>query len=187
MNYVWSFRRKSPPRAQEEKSNVDVSEIQEKLEFVMKQMEAVQEDNRKKTQELEHLKSQLNAPAPSAQPVKSKPVPPPFPPELERYSQKSERFPEQMHHTIASPVHSPQVDQSEDTREARSPALPYLCEIREAASKRRLKKVEINEKKPVTHKPTVNDEIRERLRQRIRMMEDSEPEEEVHWRESDIF
>lgn len=44
-----------------------------------------------------------------------------------------------------------------------------------------------NEKKPVIHKPTVNDEIRERLRQRIRMMEDSEPEEEVHWRESDIF
>ena len=170
-------------------------------------MEAVQEDNRKKAQELEHLKSQLNAPTPSAQPVKSKPVPPPFPPELERYSQKSERFPEQIHHTIASPVHSPQVDQSEwpfvlctmsrDTKETRSPALPYLCDIREAASKRRLKKVEMwscpwvvmrsNEKKPVTHKPTVNDEIRERLRQRIRMMEDSEPEEEVHWRESDIF
>ena len=39
----------------------------------------------------------------------------------------------------------------------------------------------------MTHKTTVKDEIRERLRQRIRMMEDSEPEEEVHWRESDIF
>ena len=35
MNYVWSFRRKSTPRAQEEKPTVDVSEIQEKLEFVM--------------------------------------------------------------------------------------------------------------------------------------------------------
>lgn len=119
---MWSFRKKSTPRVQEEKSTLDVSEIQQKLEFVMvgvsvgsngqQQMEAVQEDNRKKAQELEHLKSQLNAPAPPAQPAKSKPVPPPFPIELERYSQKAERFPEQVHHTIASPVHSPQVDQS---------------------------------------------------------------------------
>ena len=36
-------------------------------------------------------------------------------------------------------------------------------------------------------KASVNDEIRERMRERIRMLEDSEPEEDVHWRESDIF
>ena len=32
-----------------------------------------------------------------------------------------------------------------------------------------------------------NDQIREQMIERIRMMEDSEPEEEVPWRESDIF
>ncbi len=35
--------------------------------------------------------------------------------------------------------------------------------------------------------PSVNDEIRQRMRKRIQMMEDSDPEEDVKWRESDVF
>lgn len=40
---------------------------------------------------------------------------------------------------------------------------------------------------PLTRTPSLNDEMREKLRERIRMMEDSEPDEDVNWRESDIF
>ena len=39
----------------------------------------------------------------------------------------------------------------------------------------------------VERTPSLNDEVREKLRERIRMMEDSEPEDDVNWRESDIF
>ena len=35
--------------------------------------------------------------------------------------------------------------------------------------------------------PSVNDEICQRMRKRIQMMEDSDPEEDVKWRESDVF
>lgn len=39
----------------------------------------------------------------------------------------------------------------------------------------------------MTREPSLNDQLREKMRERIRMMEDSEPEEDVHWRESDVF
>ena len=40
---------------------------------------------------------------------------------------------------------------------------------------------------PIRVRPSLNDQLREKMRERIRMMEDSEPEEDVHWRESDVF
>lgn len=41
--------------------------------------------------------------------------------------------------------------------------------------------------KASVREPSVNDEIRQRMRKRIQMMEDSDPEEDVKWRESDVF
>ena len=39
----------------------------------------------------------------------------------------------------------------------------------------------------MAREPSLNDQLREKMRERIRMMEDSEPEEDVNWRESDVF
>ena len=63
-------------------------------------MQAVQEENRKKSEELESIRNHM-------QQVHSKPVPPPFPAELDRYSRQAEQTPENGVQTISSPVIHP--------------------------------------------------------------------------------
>lgn len=69
-------------------------------------MEAVQEDNRKKSEELEQLRNQISASNSRIASPKVRPVPPPFPSKLDQYSQQSEQS-IVTPHTIASPVSRP--------------------------------------------------------------------------------
>ena len=63
-------------------------------------MQAVQEENRKKSEELESIRSCMLQ-------NHTKPVPPPFPAELDRYSRRAEQTPENGVQTISSPIIHP--------------------------------------------------------------------------------
>lgn len=115
-------------------------------------MEVVQEESKRKEAEINQLKKQVRS-------TTVKPVPPPFPPELERYSQRSERVHEEVQQTISSPTHTPILSQDEQapiksssvtlsskpsplSTTRQPPPLPYLNEIQDPATKHRLKKVQ---------------------------------------------
>ncbi len=65
-------------------------------------MQAVQEENRKKSEELESIRSCMLQ-------NHTKPVPPPFPAELDRYSRRAEQTPENGVQTISSPIIHPRL------------------------------------------------------------------------------
>lgn len=118
-------------------------------------MEVVQEENKRKEAEIDLLKRQVRSTAP-------KPTPPPFPPELERYSQRSERSSEEAPQTIPSPTNPPSptnlpdvlqyeevsIETSFSTSSKPSlkpnqpPPLPFLNDIQDPETKHRLKKVQ---------------------------------------------
>lgn len=118
-------------------------------------MEAVQEDNRRKSEELVQLKNQISANNSRVSSPKVKPVPPPFPPKLDSYSRQAEQSIAPPH-TIPSPVSHPQhpvyqpespkqfslhssSQQSDSQPSQRNPAL--LTEIQQAAKNVKLRKV----------------------------------------------
>lgn len=118
---------------------------------MQRQMEVVQEENKRKEAEIDLLKKQVRSSAP-----KPKPTPPPFPPELERYTQRSERCQEEVPQTIPSPTRVPDVLQYEEVsietsfstsdkpslKPAHPPPLPFLNDIQDPATKHRLRKVQ---------------------------------------------
>ncbi|KAK8811849.1 hypothetical protein WA556_004012, partial [Blastocystis sp. ATCC 50177/Nand II] len=196
------------PKRQKPKRESNMDSIQQQLDFVMQQMAAVQEDNQRKNEELKRLKSQIASVSGPSSP-KQRPVPPPFPPELASYTQASERNDALPPQTIASPViqarrppPSPMTPVEKETTpvkpntqntvkpasnsQSSRPPL-FLSEIQEASRKVKLRKVPRNEdgtpirdkNKASVREPSVNDEIRQRMRKRIQMMEDSDPEEDV--------
>lgn len=69
-------------------------------------MAAVQEENQRKNEELKQLKSQIASVSGPSSPS-HRPVPPPFPPQLARYTQAAEQDVPQSTQTIASPVVQP--------------------------------------------------------------------------------
>ena len=69
-------------------------------------MAAVQEENQRKNEELKQLKNQIASVSGPSSPS-HRPIPPPFPPQLARYTQAAEQDAPQSTHTIASPVIQP--------------------------------------------------------------------------------